>query len=245
MKNAVKNILQKTLGFSNYLFVFSIFKIFTIYWDKKERDFLHLLKLIPPNCIVLDIGANIGIMTYFLSRKTRAARVFCFEPVHYNNRVLKKIIKLFNLKNITVFDFALGNETAEIKMVVPVVNTIKMQGLAHVLHHSINEYNDGEIITVQQQTLDSIDVLNDDKCPVKAIKIDVENFEYYVLQGATKLIKQHKPIIYIELWNNENRQKCFALIKQFGYKIKILQANELAEFDSKLHQTQNFFFLPE
>ncbi|MEW6702255.1 MAG: hypothetical protein AB1298_06005, partial [Bacteroidota bacterium] len=69
MKNKIKCVLQKLLGFRGYLFVFSIFKIFTLKYDKKEGVFLELLNHLSNDSIVLDIGANIGIMTVLLAKK--------------------------------------------------------------------------------------------------------------------------------------------------------------------------------
>ena len=53
--------------------------------------------------------------------------------------------------------------------------------------------------------------LNGKDKKIGAIKMDVENFEYFVLEGGKELIKKHKPIIYTELWENQNREKCFQL----------------------------------
>ena len=61
MKTAVKFILQKILGFSTYLYVFALFVIVKIRWDKKENDFFHFMKLIPEGGLILDLGANIGV----------------------------------------------------------------------------------------------------------------------------------------------------------------------------------------
>ena len=36
---------------------------------------------------------------------------------------------------------------------------------------------------------------------ISTIKIDVEGFEFFVLQGASKLIESHKPIIFIEIFD--------------------------------------------
>ena len=80
--------------------------------------------------------------------------------------------------------------------------------------------------------------------PITAIKLDVENFEYFVLDGGKQTIIKHRPIIYTELWENENRDKCFNFIRNLNYSIKVLQNNELVDFDKKIHTTQNFFFIP-
>ena len=244
MKEIIKRILQTTLGIKNYLFLFSIFTILTLRWKRKEKDFMYFIQMIPDDGIVLDIGANIGIMTVHLARKLSKSKIICFEPVPCNLFTLKKIISFFNLKNIEVVETALGNQNGQIEMVLPVINSVKMQGLSHVVHQKITEFNQGEIFKVPVQTLDSFAEKNALE-KINAIKIDVENFEYFVFEGGKNLIETHHPLIYCELWDNENRQKCFIFLKNLNYTIKIISNKKLEKYDSEIHQTQNFFFIHE
>ena len=93
--------------------------------------------------------------------------------------------------------------------------------------------------------LDKMDELMNAGQRVSAIKIDVENYEYFVLDGARNLITKHKPIVYAELWENENREKCFALFNNLSYKTFVVVDNTTIEYDRKKHVTQNFIFLPQ
>ncbi|MEO1450970.1 MAG: hypothetical protein AAFV07_15680, partial [Bacteroidota bacterium] len=79
MKKAIQAFLQRLLGFRNYLFLFSLTKIHTLRWEpaSKEGDFNHFLTLLDPQKDCLDIGANIGIMTVPMAKRSR--RVFAFE----------------------------------------------------------------------------------------------------------------------------------------------------------------------
>ncbi len=244
MKALIKKTLQRILGFDNYLFIFSLFTIYTLRWNKNEKDFLFFLKQIPNEGIVLDIGANIGIMTAHLSRKLNKAKIFAFEPVPNNLKALQRIIRFFHLNNVTVMDFALGSEEGTVEMVMPVVDSVKMQGLSHVVHDSIEEFNEGTKYNVPVKKLDNLKELNGSGKRITAVKMDVENFEFFVLDGGKELIKRYKPLIYTELWENENRYKCIKLVKDLGYDIKILQDGTLVDFESKVHNTQNFFFIP-
>ncbi len=245
MKNLAKYILQKLLGFHNYLYVFCRFKIRTLHNDNKEKDFLYFLSLIPAGGIVLDIGANIGIMTYYLSKKVKDSTVFAFEPMPDNIIVLERIIEHYRLNNVIVCKYALGNEEGEVEMVMPVIGSVKMQGLSHVVHSTIAVNNEGTRFKMPVKRLDNIAEIMSGAKPVTAIKMDVENFEYFVLDGAKELLKKHKPIIYCELWDNENRLKCFELVKSLGYQVKVLVSGQLrlyTEEIAKKYPTQNFFF---
>ena len=244
MKSTIKYTLHKLFGFNTYLFIFSLFKIYTLKRDKNEKDFFQFLRLIPENTSVLDIGANIGIMTVHLARSINNVTVYCFEPIPNNILTFKRIVNHFKLKNVHLFETALGNTEGTIKMVMPIINSVKMQGLSHVIHDSIPENNEGAVFSASLKMLDNIELLVNNSKRISAIKIDVENFEFFVLEGAKKLIIKNQPIIYAELWENENRYNCFDLLQRLNYSTFVVDNNKLLEFNKTIHKTQNFIFLP-
>jgi FkbM family methyltransferase len=244
MKSRIKKILQKLLGFDRYLFIFSVSIISTLRWNRNERDFIYFLKLIPDGGTVLDIGANIGIMSVWLGRKLKQSQILAFEPIPQNIKALKKVLRYYGLQNVKVVEKAVGNNNGKAEMVMPILDEVKMQGLSHIVHESINEFNDGKIYQTSIVKLDDCLELKQDDLQLTAIKLDVENFEYFALAGAKNLISKHKPLIYTELWENENRNKCFELLQPMGYQVKVIQNKQLVAYDHKRHHTQNFFFVP-
>lgn len=244
MKALLKRILQKLLGMDNYLILFSNFIIYTLPLNRKERDFLHFVKLIKSDGLILDIGANIGIMTYYLSRKKHDSKIIAFEPVPMNIAALQKIIQSKRLKNVLVKSFALGNKNTEAKIVMPEIDKVKMQGLSHIVHESISDFNEGKTYNTQIVRLDDMSEITDNELPLVAIKMDVENFEYFVLEGGINTISKYRPLIYTELWDNENRSNCFKLLTKLNYKTQIIEKGQLIDFDPLKHSSQNFFFIP-
>lgn len=240
MKNKIKYILHRIFGYQKFLFLFSIFKIRTIRTDKRENDFFMFLDMLKNEGVFLDIGANIGVMTYFLSKKNTDSEVFSFEPMPSNLRVLKKIITRYKLDNVKLMPIALGNETGEVEMVLPKVDDVNMHGLSHVVHDSITDFNEGDHFNVPIKRLDELTELSGKR--VSGIKIDVENFEYFVLKGANEILKKDHPLVYAELWDNENREQCFDLMRSLGYKILVVEGNKCLEFDVDNHTKQNFIF---
>ncbi len=240
MKNTVKYILQFFLGYSNYLYVFAIFKIRTLKNDQKEADFFHFLSLLKDGRgDVLDIGANLGIMSYHLSKALKTSKIHAFEPVPSNVSILKKIIAKFKLRNIEIYPIALGDQKGSVEMVLPYNGKTIMQGLSHVIHESINQWNEGERFDVSMDKLDSL--LPNRK--IQGIKLDVENFEFFVLKGGEMLIDFNLPIIYTELWDNENRINCFEFLKSKGYQAFFVEEHQLKEFKAEFNQSQNFIFI--
>jgi FkbM family methyltransferase len=243
MKTFSKYILQKILGFRTYLYVFALFVIVKLRWDKREKDFFYFLKLLPDEGIVLDLGANIGVTSYHLAKKFPKSTVFSFEPLEINMEILKRIKKRFGLKNIREFMVALGDENTTLEMVMPVIRNVPMHGLSHAVHKNITENNNGLKFNVSMVRLDDFGELKNTGKRITGIKMDVENFEYYVLRGAKKLLEKHMPVIYCELWDNENRKKSLALLNKMGYSAFILHKKELVPFTENFHSKNNFFFM--
>lgn len=233
--------MQGGLGFSTYLKIFARYKIATLKSDKNEGDFFAFMSLLKDKGLILDIGANLGIMTWHLLNTFSKAEIWAFEPIPENIKILRSVTRKFQHNRYQIFDFALGDKPGKAKMVLPNVSKVKMQGLSHVVHESIDEFNQGDFYEVEINTLDN---LINSTTKVQAIKLDVENFEYFVLKGGEKLIERDKPIIYTELWANENREKCLSFIMAKGYSIKVHVGNKLIDFSPETYNGQNFFFIP-
>ena len=74
----------------------------------------------------VDIGANLGIMTVHLARKCDQGHVHAIEPIPENFVTLGAIVKRFRLSNVTLHQFALGEQPGELEMVMPEVQNVKM-----------------------------------------------------------------------------------------------------------------------
>ena len=241
MKNILRFILQKYLGFKNYLFLSSIISIKRIESNSAEKEFMYFVKLLPNEGIILAIGANIGITTVPLAKAKNNAIIYSFEPMPENFVTLKRVVRYFRLSNVKIFDIALGEKDGVLTMVMPVVNNVKMQGLSHIqLNGTEQEHYAGDEIDVTVKTMDTIQELNTAN-KRSAIKIDVENFEYFVLKGGRHLISVHQPITYCELRKNEMRELTINYLRDLGYSVKVFYNKQLTDYrDNAI----NFFFIP-
>lgn len=243
IKDIIRTLCQKLIGYKNYLFLFSLFTIRRIQSGRHEEEFIFFMGMIPTEGVILDIGANIGIMTASLARRFSKAKVYAFEPIPNNIEALEKVIKYYKLQNVTLFKTALGEEKGELKMILPVINNAKMQGLSHVVE-------DGVAATTEKGMQYTVPVLKLDDIPelatasaITAIKIDVENFEYYVLKGGEAMLRKHMPLIYCELWDNDRRKLCMEYLSGLGYRIHIFDGMQLIPFTGQ--PVINFFFIPK
>ena len=184
MKNLTKYLLQKLLGYQRYLFVFSKYKIRNLKTDKKEGDFFAFMEAVKGEGDLLDVGANIGIMAYHMSINFSDRTILAIEPMPSNLDVLMNIKSHYSLDNVEVVSTAVGDkDDQEVEMVLPINGKVKMQGLAHVVHDSITEWNEGEKFKISSDTLDKIT----EGRKISGIKMDIENYEYFGLLGDNRI----------------------------------------------------------
>jgi len=155
--------------------------------------------------VIYDIGANIGNHTVYFSKKLNAEKIFSFEPMPINYKMLEKNIFDNGIKNVTAHNVALGAKNSSAKMSMEQENN---NGTAKI---SKNSDIDGE--TVRIVTLDSLNLPLPD-----FIKIDVEGFELNVLKGMKNILKKSKAPIWIEI-DEETCEEVYSLLLEFGYGI--------------------------
>jgi len=167
-------------------------------------------QLIRPNSLALDVGSHIGFHAITMSRRVGpSGAVIAFEP---NNKLYME--NLYNLQlnhcdNVISICKALGDTTKK-----AVMKKIKIE----------EEETEGE--TVDIIPLDSLNLNN-----VSCIKIDVENYEYFVLKGAKETILRNRPAIIFECFINcdfdditqENQKinfdRVMLLLQSYNYEI--------------------------
>lgn len=79
----------------------------------EKNEIFNVCSLIQKGETVVDIGANIGLYSVFLSRSVGSTgEVLAFEPDPENLVLLQKNIEINKCKNIKVFPFALGDRNS-------------------------------------------------------------------------------------------------------------------------------------
>ena len=155
------------------------------------RDFK---KVIRPGMTVLDIGANSGTFTYFVSKLVGPnGKVYAFEPEPANFRALDRLVKSKNLQNVKTYNVALSSKEGTHTLFVD-----KFSSGCHSFSQDnlISSVKNG--IEVQTTTLDSVLAANG---RVDIIKIDIQGAEGLVFEGGQKLLQQKGPIsIFLEFW---------------------------------------------
>ena len=184
-------------------------------------------KLDPKLDIVLDVGANIGIVSAFFSRFSKA--VWAFEPEEDNQGIFRENMELNLIANVELVPFAIGEKCGEVEF-------YKRSSFGH---HSVNA---SHITHVENKVRVAMTTL-DDFCSTKGInqvsllKIDVEGSEIEVLRGfesylsrqkVDMIIFEHAPV----LLPKDQTFEVYDFLGEKGYSV--------FDFDSKFISRQQF-----
>jgi FkbM family methyltransferase len=225
------------------------------YWYRSlagrlDPEIAVLRRLIRPGSRVVDIGANVGFVTYGLSLD---ATVEAFEPMPLSLRHLRALAA--GRARIHPHGVALSDVPGLATLYIPVID-------GHLDHEMarLDEPTTApcESMTVEVRTLDTYNFAD-----VSLVKIDVEGHERAVLAGAVQTIARERPALMIEIEQRHQSaplDDVFADLRRLGYDGHWFTAEgalrPLADFQYARDQApyagnvndpryiNNFFFLP-
>ena len=180
----------------------SIEKIYEINVIKK------LLKFNYSKHTFVDVGAHIGFYSILYSYFFK--NVYAFEPSIFQSQYLKHNQKINKIKNLKIFSLGLGDKNIKKKLFV----MGRSGGNNTFINDNIRNFNPMFSYDVKLNKLDMFELEN-----VSLIKIDVEGFELKVILGALSTIKRCKPIIIVEISNQNTSKKLIQILKKIGYNI--------------------------
>ena len=130
----------------------------------------------------VDIGANIGVMSLYISEFCRPGRVVSAEPNRRVFSALQRNLKVNGATNVTPFNVALNDHDGEIRF--------QENSAYGRVHDSGDAVVEGVTFAtlLQRAGLESVDF----------VKIDVEGFEPVVLRSALDQLKRHRPLVFME-----------------------------------------------
>jgi len=194
-----------------------VFRPFTDDADKVSETYEPIVRELLSPClseVVVDIGANIGVHTVWLSRKVGPAGVvLAVEPEHTNFTILNLNKRINNLSNVIPIMRALRSTPGEAQLLVP---RPSVMGQATIIPS--NALSKASLVTVDCETLDDvISALGISQ--VSAIKIDVEGAVLDVIRGAEQTIKKFRPRLVIEAHGPANLSSLELSLKSMGVTI--------------------------
>jgi len=150
-------------------------------WEPHIIDVLS--KLLKEGNTFVDIGANVGVMTFFGAKVVGSSgKVIAIEPNPDNLQLLYAGIIKNKFKQVRVLPFAASNK----------IDIFSLDGGTSNTYLTVPEQGKDYVQSIKLddvlKDLDSIDV----------VKIDIEGHEPYAIEGFRTLLNHHKPVVLTE-----------------------------------------------
>jgi FkbM family methyltransferase len=164
--------------------------------------------------VIFDIGGNIGITSIYLSYLFPDSKIYTFEPIPDNFKILKKNIQ--NYKNIEAFNIGLGSKNGSFKVYLS--NDPENFGGMSFYPDPVGNKSDSYISC---EVKDINEVIN--KLSIKSIgliKIDTEGSEYDILKALKENILKNTSWITGELHGNKDFE-LLNYLNNLGFSISL------------------------
>jgi FkbM family methyltransferase len=210
LSRKLRNFQPKTLELSfaanNKLFVdpkdlygpsyYAMYGRDAAFYHYEEEVKAEILEHLPMGGVFFDVGANIGLISLFISRFRKDVRIYAFEPSIVTSAALEHTVAKNKIQNIHLVKKGVSNKSEDN---ITFFIDSKSSGGNSLLKSAISH----EVKTSESISLVSLDdfILSSNTTPA-VVKVDVQDAESFVIEGAKKLIKATSPTFIIET-NNE------------------------------------------
>jgi FkbM family methyltransferase len=179
-------------------------------WADNVLDLL--LRLVRPDDVVIEVGANIGLHTLALSSATPAGRIYAFEPAHRTVGYLRDNVDANDARNVTVIQSAVSADAGTLELYANrefAAGSLIVEQASPVLRAHLDTADSadgpqpldpattpwGDFENVTAITLDDF---AKEMNRLDIIKIDTEGHDMQVLRGAGHTLTRFRPTVLME-----------------------------------------------
>jgi FkbM family methyltransferase len=184
--------------------------------DSIRQTFMAILAAFPPAAGggFWDIGANIGVYSWYCAEARPDFHVVSFEPDTKNLECLRRTSAAWNLTEHDIEPRAVAEQVGRTTFFTDEIS--RATGTLEPAAGAFNATHYGSVPRgVQVETVSLDHLIAEGWAPPLVIKIDVEGAELRVLRGGQSLFIEHRPILLLEIFGD--RSRTFALLEEFGY----------------------------
>jgi FkbM family methyltransferase len=177
--------------------------------------------------VLVDVGANTGFYSLVGVAARKSLKVLAFEPDPKVLPILRDNLKINDVhRRVRVFPIALSDSRGQAHLYVPT----QEHGLVETSSSLESDFKSAhsEVIDVPMSTVDDVIAAERIK-KVAMIKVDVEGHEAAVLRGARKTVRNHRPILFVEVLPKADIHSLNDFIHERGYKDVRLRTSGVSE----------------
>ncbi len=177
--------------------------------------------------LFLDVGAAYGVISLPLASIVgNKGHIYAFEPARQTRNSLQDLITNNQFENITIVPCAIADQVGIAEFIeYSTDNRFSWAADTSTLAEGVNPILDNySTYSVEITTIDQF--VQEKNIKPRAIKIDIEGFELYALQGASHTLKTLKPYLCIDIHEDiKTKQSALLevqpLLESLGYECRI------------------------
>ncbi|HQN16557.1 MAG TPA: FkbM family methyltransferase [Bacteroidales bacterium] len=210
-----------------------------IYFGFEQIEISFVKKFLRSGDVFIDIGSNVGLYSLNASKIIGAeGKIYAIEPTPITFNRLLQNINLNKFENIVPLNIGLSKSKTFMDFNISDDGHDAWNSFA-----SLPEQFSSKKINVEVNTLDSLISENNIK-NISLIKLDVEGWEKFVLEGSSNLLKQDNSPTFIVEFTETNAfsagyylGEIFDLMNHYGYEWYSYnhESNVLQKEIKKLH----------
>lgn len=174
---------------------------------------------------ILDVGASFGTISLPLAKIIgESGHIYAFEPAQKTQTFLKQILEINQINNISVIPSAISDQPGTAQFLeytdsnplawASDTSTLNAPTIKPDFHHSSYDVN---VTTIDE-------FVNTYHLQPAALKIDIEGFEFYALQGGKQTLKNYLPHLCIDIHTDVKTGKSARLtvepfLQSLGYTL--------------------------
>ncbi len=201
-------------------------------WSKLCRDLNY----------IFDVGANSGVYSLMAKSLNIRSNVYAFEPIE---RVFNRLVynNEINHYDISAFNIGLSNYNGEAFFYDPETEHV----YSIIINETIETYQNKDFKR-KKVNVNCFDTwfIENNILGFDLIKIDVETYEPEVIEGMMNSIIRFRPLVIIEVLNDEIANKLNNLFKELNYQYyDINESNGVKKIHTILKSSSyNLFLCP-
>jgi FkbM family methyltransferase len=181
-----------------------------------------LERLVQPDDVVYDLGANIGLYTRFIAQQFKASRIYAFEPATENRQLFTRNVEIGGCSHLVrLMPFAVADQDGKAEFQVDDMSSAS---------GTLDAVTGGESCQGRKQyglpplkeTIDvcKLDTIVDslDLQPPDVIKIDIEGAEAMAVRGAKETLLKYRSRLVIELHGPQAAREVLRELWEVGYR---------------------------
>ncbi len=248
-KKIVKKIIVCYLpeGLSRYLQKIYYSRLISNYKESREPELAVIKNLVKDGDCVMDIGANIGVYTKFLSQFIGPqGKLISIEPIPRTFDILCNNIRRLRFNNIKAINCACNDTNGSVVMEIPCLKETGGEDFYYArIPLSNYPVNNWRKINVESKTIDLL--LAEVSQRLAFIKCDAEGNENKILRGALNTLLNFKPALLIEIVKDPDEptspaHETFSFLKNYGYQPFYFDGDKLLPRKEGIRK-MNYFFL--